>query len=87
MDPLLDREVLVNSIKMAELHHPIKFNSNLLKFRNALSAGDYERAGKYAGKDMAYLIAEIPDGNNVQLIRELEQFTDSFWYHAFGIPL
>ena len=93
MDPFLDTEVLAHSIKMAELHHPISFNSNLIKFRNAFKAGDYASAGKYAGKDMAYLIEELPEDETNILgqinpsARDLEQFLDNFWYYSMGIEM
>lgn len=89
MRPLTNPATLTSAIKGAELHHPISFNRNLLKFKNAWARGDYEEAGKYAGKDMKYLLDEVDNSvvSEEMVINEFEQFIDAFWFHALDIPL
>ena len=88
LSPLLNAGVAAKSVKNAALHHPIAFPSNLAKAKSGFSAGDYAKAGKYAGKDVAYIVAELPKAQELLDTQEnLELFLDSFYTYAFGIPL
>ena len=87
--PLSNPATLTSAIAAAELHHPISFNRNLFKFQSAWRNGDYEEAGKYSGKDVAYLLEEIADeaSEPVENFRDFEQFIDNFWLYAVDIEL
>ena len=71
----------------AELHHPISFNRNLIKFRNAWRDDDYETAGVYSGKDMKYLLDEVEGVAKPESFNDFEQFIDNFFLHAVDVPL
>ena len=86
MTPLLNPVTLTSAIWKAELHHPIAFNRNLIKMKNAWNDGDYSTSGKYAGKDTAYLLEEV-DSTEVTWVNDFEQFMDNFWFYALDIPL
>lgn len=77
------------SIKSAMTRHPIAMANNARKAKSGFAAGDYEKAGKYSGKDVKYVLDaahKIVDGDD-NTVTELEQFTDHFWLHAFDINL
>ena len=87
MKPLTNIATLTSAIKGAELHHPISFNRNLIKFRNAWRDDDYEAAGVYSGKDMKYLLDEVEGVSKPENFNDFEQFIDNFFLHAVDVPL
>ncbi len=87
--PLTEEGVAMSAITKATLHHPIAFPNNLRKAKNAFAKGDYEAAGRYSGKDVAYILAEVPAKTEEApaMVNEIEQFMDHFWLAAFDINL
>lgn len=88
MKPLLNPVTLTTAIAKAEWHHPIAFNRNIIKAKNAWFDDDYKRSGKYFGKDTFYILEECDSSvEDVQKINDFEQFIDNFWFYALDIPL
>ena len=59
--PLTDLEVAVSAATQAALHHPLTFTLNINRAKDALARGDWASAGKYAGKNVHYILDELDE--------------------------
>ena len=59
--PLLSVSTSTTCAKSAAIHHPIGFPKNLKSGQKALKEDRYDDAGDYFGKDIHYMLDELPD--------------------------